>query len=334
MVRHQMITPVVLGELLPVGLLGCFAVVVFSAFVSTHDTYMHSWGSIFIQDVIMPFRKKPFTPRQHLWALRLSIIGVAVFIFIFSMFYKANQHIVMFWMVTGAIYLGGAGTVLAGGLYWKRGTTAGAYAAMIVGSSLATTGYLLIQYYPGFPLNGQQCFLISALSSMLSYVTISLLTYKKSMAPNFDKIFHRGNYAVKEDHLAEEDTKCSDNKIMRVLGITKEFNLKDKLIYFFILGWAALFLLIFIVGTLLHFTVGSEAEDWICFWRIYLTVHFILSVVFTVWLLVGGLSDLKYMLKKLRMAKRDETDDGWVAQEDYTERQQAVEGDAKDEDRQ
>ena len=166
MVRHQMITPVVLGELLPVGLLGCFAVVVFSAFVSTHDTYMHSWGSIFIQDVIMPFRKKPFTPRQHLWALRLSIIGVAVFIFIFSMFYKANQHIVMFWMVTGAIYLGGAGTVLAGGLYWKRGTTAGAYAAMIVGSSLATTGYLLIQYYPGFPLNGQQCFLVAALSSM------------------------------------------------------------------------------------------------------------------------------------------------------------------------
>ena len=47
------------------------AAVMLAAFISTHDTYLHSWGSIFIQDVVLPFRKKPFAPRQQMWLLRL-----------------------------------------------------------------------------------------------------------------------------------------------------------------------------------------------------------------------------------------------------------------------
>ena len=58
--RSQMRAPFVLSEVLPVGLLGAFAALMLAAFISTHDTYLHSWGSIFIQDVIMPFREKPF----------------------------------------------------------------------------------------------------------------------------------------------------------------------------------------------------------------------------------------------------------------------------------
>ncbi|MEL0174773.1 MAG: sodium:solute symporter, partial [bacterium] len=54
--KSQMRAPFVLSEVLPVGLLGAFAALMLAAFISTHDTYLHSWGSIFIQDVIMPFR--------------------------------------------------------------------------------------------------------------------------------------------------------------------------------------------------------------------------------------------------------------------------------------
>ena len=83
----------VLSNILPMGLMGAFAAVMFAAFISTHDTYLHSWGSIFIQDVVMPFRDKPFEKETHLKLLRYSIFGVAIFIFLFSLLFQQNQKI-------------------------------------------------------------------------------------------------------------------------------------------------------------------------------------------------------------------------------------------------
>ena len=74
--RSQQLVPMLLVHLLPTGMLGLFAAVMFAAMLSTDNTYMHSWGGIFIQDIIMPFRRKPFPPEQHLLALRLSIVLV------------------------------------------------------------------------------------------------------------------------------------------------------------------------------------------------------------------------------------------------------------------
>lgn len=149
-VQNQLKVPMVLQHLLPRGLTGAFVAVMFSAFISTHDTYLHSWGSIFIQDVIMPFRKKPFTKRQHLLALRLSILFVAVFIFLFSLFYHQTEAIFLFFAITGAIFAGGSGAVIIGGLYWKYGTASAAWAAMITGSTIAAGGIILHQVIPDF----------------------------------------------------------------------------------------------------------------------------------------------------------------------------------------
>ncbi|MDP6180485.1 MAG: hypothetical protein QGG48_11385, partial [Desulfatiglandales bacterium] len=131
--RSQMRAPFVLSEILPVGLLGAFAALMLAAFISTHDTYLHSWGSIFIQDVVMPFREKPFDKETHLKVLRYSIFGVAIFIFLFSLLFSQSQKIALYFAVTAAIFSGGCGAVIIGGLYWDRGTTAAAWTAMIVG---------------------------------------------------------------------------------------------------------------------------------------------------------------------------------------------------------
>jgi SSS family solute:Na+ symporter len=69
-VRNQMRAPIVLAALLPVGLMGAFAALMVGAFISTHNTYLHSWSSIFIQDVVMPFRRTPLSPVIHLRLLR------------------------------------------------------------------------------------------------------------------------------------------------------------------------------------------------------------------------------------------------------------------------
>jgi len=157
------------------GLLGAFAAVMLAAFISTHDTYLHSWGSIFVQDVWLPLRRKPFTEAQHLRALRLSICGVAVFIFFFSLLFKQSQYIFLFFAITGAIFAGGSGAVIIGGLYWKRGTTAAAWAAMLTGSGIAVGGIVLHQFVDDFPINGQMFWAIAIFGASVVYIVVSLV---------------------------------------------------------------------------------------------------------------------------------------------------------------
>ncbi len=146
-VRDQMLVPVTMTLYMPIGLTGAFIAAMFAAFISTHDTYLHSWGSIFIQDVVVPIRKTPFSPKQHIWALRISILFVGVFICIFSSFFRQTTHILYFFALTAAVWLGGAGVVIIGGLYTKRGNTVGAYVALIAGSIIAVGGMILEQLY-------------------------------------------------------------------------------------------------------------------------------------------------------------------------------------------
>ena len=77
--------------------------------------------------------------------LRIAIFGVAVFIFFFSLLFQQNQKIALFFAITAAIFAGGSGAVIIGGLYWKRGTTAAAWSAMIVGATISVGGVLVKQ---------------------------------------------------------------------------------------------------------------------------------------------------------------------------------------------
>lgn len=144
-IQKQMIVPIVLGQLIPSGLLGVLCAALVMGSVTVQNSYLHSWGSIFIQDVMMPFRKRAYTPEQHIRVLRWSIFGVAAFAYVFSLLFRQTEYILMFFALTGTIFLGGAGSVIIGGLYWKRGTAAGAWCAMTVGAILAFGGGVIQQ---------------------------------------------------------------------------------------------------------------------------------------------------------------------------------------------
>ena len=71
-------------------------------------------------------------------------------------------YILMFFALTGTIWLGGAGSAIIGGLYWKRGTAAGAWTTLIVGSSLGVLGFIGMNYwaswiYPMLTFAGSAC---------------------------------------------------------------------------------------------------------------------------------------------------------------------------------
>lgn len=323
--RNQLRAPFVLSEILPVGLLGAFAALMLAAFISTHDTYLHSWGSIFIQDVIMPFRDKPFDKETHLRVLRYSIFGVAVFIFFFSLLFSQNQKIALYFALTAAIFSGGCGAVIIGGLYWERGTTAAAWTAMIIGAFIGVGGTLVKQVSVDWlsdlsslstiktillylrDINGQEYWGIGMASSSISYILVSLIGSRNSI--DMDRLLNRGKYSIKgEMAVINRDPELG----WKIFGMGAEFTKSDKLIYILNYGWTGMWTLIFIIGTVYNLSNPVSDSSWMKYWEYYIYLNMVVSIIIIIWFTLGGISDLKHMISNLKSDYRNHKDDGWV----------------------
>lgn len=334
-IQKQMLVPLALGTLLPVGVMGIFAAVVVMAAISTDNTYLHSWGSIFIQDVVYPLRKKPLSPRAHMWALRLSIFCVAAFAFTWSLLFPLHEYIYMYFQITGAIYLGGAGAVIIGGLYWKRGTAGGAWAAMITGSVLAVSSITIRNiiwpfWLPGwrtaspdwagwesipevFPFNGMQMSFFAAIAAVLAYVIVSLLS--KTPPADMDKLLHRGKYAIAGEHAvaaAPHAAGRTRKTWWQRLGVGPEFTRGDKIIYVLKISWALFFVFVFLIGTAINTFYPIPDHVWEKWWGFKVGVTILAGLITVVWFLWGGAKDLLEMIRLLRTSVRDTSDDGTV----------------------
>ncbi len=342
-IQSQMTVPLFLANWLPVGILGLFAVVVIACAISCDDTYIHAWGCILIQDVIMPLRKKPFEPKAHMFILRCGIIGIAIFGFTFSMLFPLKDFILMYFSITGAIYLGGAGAVIIGGLYWKRGSTPAAWTAMLVGTTIGLGGIILQQVwapwvapllhemYPNFnwlsthmtkfPINGQYIYFFTMVASIFSYILVSLLGPRHSH--NMDKLFHRGKYADKD--ALPFDKVHEKFSFRRLLGINSNFSRFDRFIAYATATWSMGWWFIFLIVSALALTIGLSTEFWIeLWWWKLIPFAILLGTVCTVWITAGGIRDALRLLKDLRAERVDDKDDGFVradAEEDETDKQ-------------
>jgi SSS family solute:Na+ symporter len=345
-VRNQMRGPLVLAALLPKGLLGAFAALMLGAFISTHNTYLHSWSSIFIQDVVLPFRKAPLSPVAHLRLLRGGVVGVALFIFFFSLFYQQSQAILLFFALTGAIFAGWSGAVIIGGLYTRWGTTLAAWAATVSGVTLALSGFVLEQaqrswrdtgvafwgMFDGVSSgqaaqwalwvdthlpNGQQMWGWSMWVCSLIYVVVSLVEQRWRPARfDLDRLLHRGRFALEGE--TETGTSGPTNR-WRILGITAEFGRRDRFLYFLTWGWNLAWVLVFAIGTIFFLSRRLEAGQWagfdnawLAFWKSKIWIEIGVGCVVVVWFTWGGVRDLRRMLRDLGTRQVDERDDGVV----------------------
>ncbi|MBQ6596234.1 MAG: sodium:panthothenate symporter [Lentisphaeria bacterium] len=348
-IYHQMLVPVAIREMLPMGITGVLCALMIFLMISTDTTYMHSWGSIIVQDIILPFRKTPFTPKQQLNLLRCIIAGVAVFAFLFSFFFVQMDYILMFFAITGAIWLGGAGPTIVLGLYWKRGTTAGAFAALGSGSFLAVAGIICQQtwakyLYPAlekydlvssfswffesasrpfnpyivwkvtpdrFPVNSQEIYFIAMLIAVSMYVIVSLITCRQPF--NLERMLHRGIYADSETKPRIPWTFRS--AFSKIIGIDQNYSKGDK-----VLAWSV-FLWSFGYGFCLCFLgiiIWNAIYPWPAHWwaiKFHITALFIpciVAVISTVWFSIGGTMDLHRLFKSLASKHDDFSDDGRV----------------------
>ena len=334
-IRSQFVAPIALSQLLPAGIMGLFVAVMFSAFITTHDTYLHSWGSILLQDIIMPFRKKPFTQRQHLLYLKLSISGIAVFIWFFSYYFVQKVDIMMFFSLTGMIFAGCAGSLIVGGLYTKRGTAAAAWATMIWNLVYSGIAFTALHYWPQTAdflmkhipflwkalevvipdMTGENLTLTAAdlgiwqsISCILIYIMVSLLTFKKPF--DLDRMLHRGKYAVEGDESVEDEVGIA--KWKKVLGLDKNIPFDDKVIMFVGYSYVGLSMLMVGGGGIYHLVIGISNAGWLKLWHCYIWFSAVYLVAVATWFGIAGFFDMKKMFAMLKIAKQDSRDDGTV----------------------
>lgn len=335
-IQSQMRVPVALSHLLPVGIKGVFAAIIFFAMIACDGIYLHSWGSIFVQDVVLPLRKTPLSPKSHIRLLRWGITGVAIFSFLFSLLYKQMDYILMFFAITGAIFLGGAGCAILGGLYWKKGTTAAAWSGMITGSVLAVGGLIIQQVWVSLnrgllsmldgvgafkevqaylilhaekcPVNGQVIFFIAMVSSLVVYVSVSLLTCKEDF--DLDRMLHRGKYAIEG---ISPETSSRRWKWSSLLGFDREFTLGDKFISASMFAWSMFWFLVFAVMSIWYVVSPWPLHVWSTYWHFYaIIIPIFVGVVTTIWFTWGGTRDLIRFFRALPNVKRNTLDDGSV----------------------
>ncbi|MEW6357213.1 MAG: sodium:proline symporter [Planctomycetota bacterium] len=349
-IRTQMRVPLALRHILPVGATGVFCALMIFLLVSTDTTYLHSWGSILIQDIVLPIRNRPFTPRQQIFLLRLSIAGVAVFAWFFSYYFGQTTYILMFFAMTGSIYLGGAGAVILGGLYWKKGTSAGAWGAMIVGSTMGLSGFLcqkfwgsdiypwLVNHAPGFlemfkasleglgarwafvnwkvtpdrfPISGQEVYFLTMFASVWTYVVLSLFTCRENF--NLERMLHRGKYA--RDLKPGETPPPRPPRTWRaLLGINEEYTRGDRILAWSVFIWTMYGFGVFLIQVIWNLCIGYWSKDfWFAWWKYYVVpISLLVGAVTTVWFTIGGTWDLMRLFRRLEALKRNMLDDGRV----------------------
>ncbi len=312
--RTQMEIPIAVTELLPIGVKGILCALLLMGIFGGDSTHLHSWGGIFVQDVLVPLRKKPFTPKQHIRILRISIIGVALFAFLFGSLFRQTSYIGMWWTITTAVFVGGAGSVIIGGLYWKKGTTAGAWVALITGAVLSLTGILIRQFSDGhFPLNFLHMAAIVAVVSISLYIGVSLLTCKEDF--NLDRMLHRGPYAAIKESVGEtiEQPQTRTSWWARLLGFSEHYTFSDKLVASGLLGWSIFFAIVFLVGTAWNLIAPWPLSWWATFWHIVgIGLPVLMAFITAIWFTWGGVRDIRRLFRSLAAQRVNALDDGTV----------------------
>ncbi len=346
----QMRVPMALRHILPIGITGVFCALCIFLMVSTDTTYMHSWGSIIVQDIILPIRGRAFTPAQQLRLLRLVIAGVAVFAFCFSLLFAQVDYILMFFAITGAIWLGGSGPCIVGGLYWRRGTAAGAFCSLVAGSTLAVAGivaqklwvpslypwlsangwlppvraavesisrpfepYVMWRVTPDkFPVNSQEIYFIALVIGVVLYGVVSLLTSHEPF--NMERMLHRGRYRRADEREVTQVALTWRSAYQRLLGIDSQYTRGDR-----ILAWAVfMYSMVWGFGSFVVLVVWNAVSRWPNSWwanwfAVYnLAVPGIIAVVSTVWFSIGGTVDLRRLFQRLAVKEDNLLDDGRV----------------------
>lgn len=351
-IYQQMMMTITLRKTFPVGVLGMFGLLMIMLVLSTDDSRIFNASSTILQDVIMPFKKKAFTPKQHLLWLRLCSVGVALFFLMFSLLFVQLDYINMFVTIMCSIWLGGAGPVMIGGLYSRFGNTTGAFSAIFAGSGISIGGIFMQRHwarniYPflvdqgwdvplgnflsllttpfepyvvwemtpeKFPINSYEIYFIAMISGIAAYIIGSLVTYKGPY--NLERLLHRGIYNIDGVEKKIHSKWTWKNVWNKLIGITPEYTTGDRVIAWSVFGYSLVYQLgiTFVLVVVWNFFYTWPLEWWSYYFYITtLLIPAIAGAITTVWFFWGGTRDTIQLFRDLEARIDNPLDDGRVA---------------------
>ena len=181
-INTQAAMPLFLAKIIPTGLLGLVTAGMIAAFMSTHDSYLLCWSGVITQDIVAPLRKVPLTDQQRIFVTRIAIVVIGFALLFWGLWYEVSSDLWQYMAVTGTVYLAGVFPVVAGGLYWKRSSSVGAYLALLGGTSgilalgpcVESVNGFLANVGAGFTVNDSQLMMSAFAISAIGFVVGSL----------------------------------------------------------------------------------------------------------------------------------------------------------------
>ena len=348
---NQLRLPIFIRRVLPGTLIGIFILLMLMLMVSTDDSRIFSSSMTIVQDIIIPLRKEPLTPQQHIRLVKLLTVFVCAVFFFGSLLMKQLDYIQLYSIIVTSVWVGGAGAVMLGGLYTRFGTTAGAYASILTGAVFSGGGLLIQRNWPDhvypfldtlgwipalsrllanmsapfepwvlwrmsaikFPINSREIMFISMIMSITMYCLVSWLTCRRPF--NLERMLHRGKYTV-DGEVKHFEKLTFRNFFRKAIGITPDYTLGDKIIAYttFIWSFGVAFLLFF-VGTIIWNTFSPwPIEGW--GWRLFIlsvVVACVKALISMVWFMIGGIIDLRQLFRDLAARTQvNDLDNGMV----------------------
>lgn len=337
---NQLTLSVTMRQLLPTGLFGAFCLLLFLAMLSTDDTRIYSATLTISQDCILPFFKNGLSPEKHIRMIRIVAISIGVFFALGSHFMAQLDYIALFVSLACAMWVTGSGVVMTFGLYWKKGTRQGAWAALLSGMILSIL-YIIVQrnwadvFYPLLakanlvnftgkmlellsrpfgdwikwemdavkcPVNSYEFSFFTSVFALIMYVVTSLITCKEDY--NMERMLHRGKYQDPNEPPKNVKVDWSLRNIFKnLIGITPEYTRGDKIIAYGIFFHSFIYaFVIMFIGTL----AWNAVSPWdIGKWKWYFFVCFFavpiaIAVISTFWFSIGGTKDLFRLFRDLK----------------------------------
>jgi solute:Na+ symporter, SSS family len=139
--------PTYLATAVPAGLMGILVAAMLAADMSTDSSYMLTWCSVIYNDILAPFRKRPWSQRKGLFWNRTIIALIGVFLLLYGLWYPLKGDLWTYLGVTGTIYLASISVLLIACCYWRRANSWGAAASIFVSAVIPVT-YLVMEQVP------------------------------------------------------------------------------------------------------------------------------------------------------------------------------------------
>ncbi|MCL5098690.1 MAG: sodium:solute symporter family protein [Candidatus Omnitrophica bacterium] len=176
--------PSFFAQVLPMGLIGLFVAGMLATDMSTYNGYLLAWSSILMQDVIAPLCGSGLSDRGRLLINRVLILLIGAFLLWWGLIYEPPASFFQYQQVTGTIYMSGALACILLGLYWQRANSAGAFAAIVIGTIFPVANVLMQDWIDRMPAwlhflkNGWKAGLMAFVLAFVVMILTSLLTLR------------------------------------------------------------------------------------------------------------------------------------------------------------